>query len=140
MEASMKNVISTDKAPAAIGPYSQAIEVNGMVYTSGIIPVVPEAGEIPEGSAAQAKQALTNLSNLLAAAGTDINHVVKTTVFIKEMNDFGAINEVYATFLRGISRQEAVWKSHVFRRMLCLKLRQLQQNKNWKNLKNRCFV
>lgn len=97
----MKNVISTDKAPAAIGPYSQAIEVNGMVYTSGIIPVVPETGEIPEGSAAQAKQALTNLSNLLAAAGTDMNHVVKTTVFIKKMNDFGAINEVYATFFEG---------------------------------------
>ena len=97
----MKNVISTDKAPAAIGPYSQAIEENGMVYTSGIIPVVPETGEIPEGSAAQAKQALTNLSNLLAAAGTDMNHVVKTTVFIKEMNDFGAINEVYATFFEG---------------------------------------
>ena len=101
MEASMKNVISTDKAPAAIGPYSQAIEVNGMVYTSGIIPVVPETGEIPEESAAQAKQALTNLSNLLAAAGTDMNHVVKTTVFIKEMNDFGVINEVYATFFEG---------------------------------------
>ena len=90
----MKKVISTDKAPAAIGPYSQAIEVNGMVYTSGIIPVVPETGEIPEGSVAQAKQALTNLSNLLEAA-------VKTNVFIKEMNDFGAINEVYATFFDG---------------------------------------
>ena len=61
----MKNVISTDKAPAAIGPYSQAIEVNGMVYTSGIIPVVPATGEIPEGSVAQAEQALTNLSHLL---------------------------------------------------------------------------
>ena len=61
----MKKVISTEKAPAAIGPYSQAIEVNGMVFTSGIIPVVPETGEIPEGSAAQAKQALTNLSYLL---------------------------------------------------------------------------
>lgn len=94
----MKKVISTEKAPAAIGPYSQAIEVNGMVYTSGIIPVVPETGEIPEGSAAQAEQALTNLSNLLQAAGTDMEHVVKTTVFIKEMNDFGAINEVYQTF------------------------------------------
>ena len=61
----MKNVISTDKAPAAIGPYSQAIEVNGMVYTSGVIPVVPETGEIPEGSQAQAKQAFTNLSHFL---------------------------------------------------------------------------
>ena len=94
----MKKVISTPKAPAAIGPYSQAIEVNGMVYTSGIIPVVPETGEIPEGSEAQAKQALTNLSNLLEAAGTNMDNVVKTVVFIKEMNDFGTINEVYKTF------------------------------------------
>ncbi len=97
----MKKVISTDKAPAAIGPYSQAIEVNGIVYTSGVIPVVPETGEIPEGSQAQAKQALTNLSNLLQAAGSSMNNVIKTTVFIKEMNDFGTINEVYATFFEG---------------------------------------
>lgn len=97
----MKKVISTQKAPAAIGPYSQAIEVNGMVYTSGIIPVVPETGEIPEGSQAQAKQALTNLANLLEAAGMGMDNVIKTTVFIKEMNDFGAINEVYATFFTG---------------------------------------
>ena len=96
----MKKVISTQKA-AAIGPYSQAIEVNGMVYTSGVIPVIPETGEIPEGSTEQAKQALTNLSNLLEAAGTSMNNVVKTTVFIKEMNDFAAINEVYATFFEG---------------------------------------
>lgn len=94
----MKKVISTEKAPAAIGPYSQAIEVNGMVYTSGIIPVVPETGEIPEGSVAQAKQAFTNLSHLLEAAGSSMGQVVKTTIFIKEMNDFGAINEVYQTF------------------------------------------
>lgn len=94
----MKKVISTPKAPAAIGPYSQAIEVNGMVYTSGIIPVVPETGEIPEGSVEQAKQALTNLSHLLEAAGTNMDNVIKTTVFIKEMNDFGEINEVYQTF------------------------------------------
>ena len=97
----MKKVISTQKAPAAIGPYSQAIEVNGMVYTSGVIPVIPETGEIPEGSTEQAKQTLTNLSNLLEAAGTSMNNVVKTTVFIKEMNDFAAINEVYATFFEG---------------------------------------
>ena len=94
----MKNVISTDKAPAAIGPYSQAIEVNGMVYTSGVIPVDPATGNIPEGSVEQAKQAFTNLSNLLEAAGTSTDNVVKTTVFIKEMNDFAAINEVYAQF------------------------------------------
>ena len=91
----MKNVISTDKAPAAIGPYSQAIEVNGTVYTSGIIPVVPATGEIPEGSVAQAQQAFENLLNLLEAAGTGMDKVVKTTVFIKEMNDFAAINEKF---------------------------------------------
>ena len=94
----MKKVIATDKAPAAIGPYSQAIEVNGMVYTSGIIPVNPATGEIPEGSVAQAEQAFTNMKNLLAAAGTDMSNVVKTTVFIKEMNDFASINEVYAKY------------------------------------------
>ena len=91
-------IIATEKAPAAIGPYSQAIEVNGMVYTSGIIPVDPATGNNPEGSVAQAEQAFLNMKNLLEAAGTDISQVVKTTVFIKEMNDFGAINEVYAKY------------------------------------------
>ena len=94
----MKKVIATDKAPAAIGPYSQAIEVNGMVYTSGVIPVNPATGEIPEGSVAQARQVMENMSALLAAAGSSMDQVVKTTVFIKEMNDFAAINEVYAEF------------------------------------------
>ena len=94
----MKKILNTEKAPAAIGPYSQAIEVNNMVHTSGIIPVVPSTGVIPEGSAAQAKQAFENLSNLLEAAGSSMEKVVKTTVFIKEMNDFGAINEAYADF------------------------------------------
>ena len=94
----MKSVIATDKAPAAIGPYSQAIEVKGSVYTSGVIPVVPETGEIPEGSVEQAKQAFTNLSHLLEAAGSSLKEVVKTTVFIKEMDEFGAINQVYQSF------------------------------------------
>ena len=94
-------VISTDKAPAAIGPYSQAIEVNGMVYASGQIPVNPATGEIPEGVEAQAKQALTNLTNLLAEAGSSIEKVVKTTVFIKNMEDFGKINEIYAEYFTG---------------------------------------
>ena len=97
----MKKTISTDKAPAAIGPYSQAIEVNGMVYTSGIIPVVPATGEIPDGSAPQVRQVLTNLRALLAEAGCSMDDVVKTTVFIKEMGDFGAVNEVYAEFFSG---------------------------------------
>lgn len=97
----MKKAISTDKAPAAIGPYSQAIEVNGMVYTSGVIPVVPATGEIPQGVEAQARQAIGNLAALLEAAGTSTEKVIKTTVFIKEMNDFGTINEIYAEFFTG---------------------------------------
>ena len=94
----MKKIISTDKAPAAIGPYSQAVEVNGLVYTSGVIPVDPATGNIPEGSVAQARQAFTNMKNLVEAAGSSMDKVLKTTVFIKEMNDFGTINEVYAEF------------------------------------------
>lgn len=97
----MKKVISTDKAPAAIGPYSQAIEVNGMVFTSGAIPVDPATGEIPAGVEAQAEQALKNVEALLAASGTSMENVVKTTVFIKDMNDFAKINEVYAKHFTG---------------------------------------
>ena len=82
----------------AIGPYSQAIEVNGLIYTSGVIPVDPTTGEIPEGSVAQANQAFANMKNLVEAAGSSMDKVIKTTVFIKEMNDFAAINEVYAKF------------------------------------------
>ena len=96
----MQKVISTDKAPGAIGPYSQAIEVNGMVFTSGVIPVNPATGVIPEGVEAQATQAFTNLTNLVEASGAAMSPVVKTTVFIKEMNDFGKINEIYAKFFK----------------------------------------
>lgn len=96
----MQKVISTDKAPGAIGPYSQAIEVNGMVFTSGVIPVDPATGVIPEGVEAQATQAFTNLTNLVKASGAAMSQVVKTTVFIKEMNDFGKINEIYAKFFK----------------------------------------
>lgn len=98
----MKKAITSDKAPAAIGPYSQAIEVNGMVYTSGVIPVNPETGAVPEDVQDQARQALTSLSHLLDAAGTSLENVVKTTVFIKDMNDFAKINEIYSTFFTGI--------------------------------------
>ena len=92
----MKKIISTDKAPAAIGPYSQAIEVNGMVYTSGVIPVNPATGEIPEGIEKQADQAIGNLCELLKAAGTSAEIVIKTTVFIMEMDDFAKVNEIYS--------------------------------------------
>lgn len=97
----MKNVISTDKAPAAIGPYSQAIEVNGMVFTSGQIPVNPATGEIAATVEEQAEQALKNVAAVLAAAGTGMENVIKTTVFIKEMNDFAKINEIYAKYFTG---------------------------------------
>lgn len=93
----MANVISTDKAPAAIGPYSQAIEVNGMIYTSGMIPIDPSTGELVTGSVeAQAEQAISNLEALLAASGSSIEKAVKTVMFISNMDDFGKINEVYA--------------------------------------------
>ncbi|PXV90146.1 2-iminobutanoate/2-iminopropanoate deaminase [Lachnotalea glycerini] len=98
----MKKAISTDKAPAAIGPYSQAIEVNGVIYTSGVIPVVPETGEIPDGVEAQATQVFVNLVNLLQASGTSMEQVIKTTVFIKEMNDFSKINEIYSKYFTGV--------------------------------------
>lgn len=91
--------ISTDRAPAAIGPYSQAIDIGDKIITSGIIPVVPTTGEIMGNDAkTQAKQAFENLAALLEDAGSGIDRVVKTTVFIKDMNDFAAINEVYAQF------------------------------------------
>lgn len=93
-----KKVIATTNAPAAIGPYSQAIDVNGMIFTSGQIPVNPADGSIPEGIEAQARQALTNVSNLLAAAGSSMSDIIKTVVFIKDMNDFAKVNEVYAGF------------------------------------------
>ncbi|MBR3293108.1 MAG: RidA family protein [Oscillospiraceae bacterium] len=89
-------VIVTDKAPAAIGPYSQARVVGNMIFASGQIPIIPATGAIAEGLEAQAEQVFTNVAALLEAAGSDMAHVVKTTVFIKDMNDFAAINAVYA--------------------------------------------
>lgn len=90
--------ISTNSAPGAIGPYSQAIKAGGFLFTSGQIPVVPETGVIPEGAAAQARQALTNVTNLIKASGADVSRTVKTVVFIKNMDDFSEINKVYAEF------------------------------------------
>ena len=90
--------VSTEKAPAAIGPYSQAQIVNGLVFTSGQIPVIPQTGELAQGLEAQAEQVFANVAAVLTAAGTDISRVVKTTVFIKDMNDFAAINAIYAKY------------------------------------------
>lgn len=90
--------VSTDKAPAAIGPYSQAQIVGDLVYTSGQIPVDPATGLIAEGVEAQAEQVFKNIANLLESAGSSISKVVKTTVFIKNMDDFAAINAVYGKY------------------------------------------
>ena len=98
----MKKIISTEKAPAAIGPYSQAVEVNGFIFTSGVIPIIPETGELVQGGIEeQADQAIGNLAALIQAAGAKIGDTVKTVVFIKDMNDFAKVNEVYAQYFQG---------------------------------------
>ena len=98
----MKKIISTDKAPAAIGPYSQAVEVNGLVFTSGVIPIIPETGELVEGGIEkQAEQAIGNLKALIEASGAKIEDTIKTVVFIKDMNDFAKVNEIYSHFFTG---------------------------------------
>ncbi len=95
----MKTIISTPKAPAAIGPYSQAVLVNGMLFTSGVIPIDPETNTLVQGDVeVQARQAIGNLKNLIEASGSSMDKVVKTTVFIKDMNDFGKINDIYKEF------------------------------------------
>ncbi len=94
----MKEVISTTSAPAAIGPYSQAIKAGNLLFCSGQIPVNPATGEVPEGIEAQTRQSLENVKAVLAAAGLTMADVLKTTVFLKDMNDFAAMNGVYATF------------------------------------------
>lgn len=94
----MKKIISTDKAPAAIGPYAQATEAGGLVITSGQLPIDPATGAFPDGIQAQTRQSLTNVKAVLATAGLGMDDVLKTTVFLSDMNNFGAMNEVYATF------------------------------------------
>ena len=95
----MKQVIRTKKAPAAIGPYSQAIQVGNLVYTSGQIPIDPATGAFVEGGIKeQTRQSLTNVKAILEAAGTNMSHVVKTTVFMADMDDFADMNAVYAEF------------------------------------------
>lgn len=95
----MKKIISTPKAPAAIGPYSQAIEFNGMIFTSGVIPIDPATNTLVEGDiTVQAKQAIGNLAALLEEAGSGTDKVIKTVVFIKDMNDFAKVNEIYAQY------------------------------------------
>ena len=94
----MKKIIATNNAPAAIGPYSQAVELNGTLFISGQIPVNPATGEMPQGIEAQTRQVLKNIGGILEAAGLSYNDVVKTTVMIANMADFAAMNAVYAEF------------------------------------------
>lgn len=91
-------IIETNKAPGAIGPYSQGYIVNGFVYTSGQIPVNPADGTVPEGIAAQAEQSCKNVGAILEAAGVSLESVFKTTCFLADMGDFAAFNEVYAKY------------------------------------------
>ncbi|MBM4054871.1 MAG: RidA family protein [Planctomycetes bacterium] len=96
-----KIVISTKKAPAAIGPYSQAIKAGSFVFVSGQIPIIPETGEILQGDVrVQTRQVLENVKNILAASGTSLDRVVKTTIFMKDLNDYAAINDVYKEFFQ----------------------------------------
>lgn len=95
----MNQVIATNEAPGAIGPYSQAVKAGGLVFCSGQIPIDTATGEFVEGGVAeQTDQVLKNLSAVLKAAGTGVENVVKTTVFLADMNDFGAMNEVYGKY------------------------------------------
>ena len=95
----MRQIVQTKQAPDAIGPYSQAVIANGFVFTSGQIPIDPATGQfVPGGIAEQTQQVLKNLKAVLEAAGSDLRQVVKTTVYLADMQDFTAMNEVYATF------------------------------------------
>ena len=94
----MQKTINTDRAPAAIGPYAQAVAIDGLVITSGQLPIDPATGAFPEGIQAQTRQSLTNVKSILEEAGSGMDKVIKTTVFLSDMENFGAMNEVYATF------------------------------------------
>lgn len=95
----MKTIISSEKAPAAIGPYSQAVKAGNLIYTSGMLPIDPSNGQIAEGDIkAQTEQVLKNLLEVFKAAGACINDVIKTTVYLKDMNDFAQMNEVYKKY------------------------------------------
>lgn len=116
----MQNVIYTSKAPEAIGPYSQAIVCNGILYTSGQIPVNPQTGEISgETIETQAEQVMKNISAVLEEAGTEFGKVIKTTCFLADMNDFAAFNEVYAEYFTGKPARSCVAVKTLPKHVLC---------------------
>ena len=97
----MNQAINAEKAPAAVGPYVHAVKAGNIVFTSGQLGLIPETGELAEGVEAQAEQALKNLAAVLEAAGMTLQNVVKTTVFLADINDFGKINAIYANYFTG---------------------------------------
>ncbi len=113
------NVISTEKAPGAIGPYSQGYEVNGFVFTSGQIPVNPADGTVPEGIAAQAEQSCKNVGAILEAVGSGYDKVFKTTCFLADMGDFGTFNEVYAKYFTSKPARSCVAVKTLPKGVLC---------------------
>lgn len=115
----MMKMIETKNAPGAIGPYSQAFAVNGVVFTSGQIPVDPETGNIPEGIEAQAEQSCKNVGAILKAAGTDFGHVYKTTCFLADMADFTKFNEVYAGYFTSKPARSCVAVKTLPKGVLC---------------------
>ena len=116
----MLKKISTDKAPAAIGPYSQAIMANGFLFTSGQIPLNPATGNVDaEGITAQAEQVMINLKAVLEEAGTSFDNVVKTTCFIADMGDFAAFNEVYAKYITSAPARSCVAVKALPKGVLC---------------------
>lgn len=113
-------VISTEKAPAAIGPYSQAILANGMLFASGQIPIIPATGEIAQGDIqVQAEQVMKNVAAILEAAGTSFEKVVKTTCFLQDMGDFASFNEVYAKYFVGKPARSCVAVKALPKDVLC---------------------
>lgn len=114
------NIIGTDKAPGAIGPYSQAIEANGFLFASGQVPLSPATGEVVGTSIEeQAKQACENVGGILSAAGLDFTHVVKTTCFLADMADFAAFNAVYGSYFTGKPARSCVAVKALPKGVLC---------------------
>lgn len=113
------NIIHTDLAPAAIGPYSQGFEVNDIIYTSGQIPVDPVGGVVPEGIAAQAEQSCKNVGAILESAGTSFENVFKTTCFLADMADFAAFNAVYEKFFVSKPARSCVAVKELPKGVLC---------------------
>ena len=112
--------VSTDKAPAAIGPYSQGIIANGMLFASGQIPIIPETGMIQEGNIeVQAKRAIENVGEILKSAGTDFDKVVKTTCFLANMDDFAAFNKVYEQYFVSKPARSCVAVKTLPKNVLC---------------------